>query len=320
MYIINKKVLTYQKEVVSMDEKLTSFKLKKIIGYNRNLLDKDIKRTITNSILTFPFMGKNNYKFSFVKCEIIASSIIIGYFIQEFKAELHKYNFDKTEEKIDAAPFEDVFFILLLDYGLCFIREKKFSDKNISMSLIHENFKIALSTIFKNNDLGNIDLEDFSLLNSKEDFIRTFRNKNIISLKVGALRGKKIPEDYKIFNPNFERDKVVRNFLNLSIEPLNENEYNTGNEGGLQKSKLAEIILVTGEPKKLVYYGSNRKQKIIMKDKCGPLFKLDINVDQPNKNKIIEQIDSVLSSIIRDDHSIKGKKQLKLKKWEEDEN
>lgn len=264
-----------------------SFKLKKMVGFDWASLNDTQRGDVIKHIFEFPLVGDVPNRFGFVKCEKINENQIYGYFTQELKEEKHRYDGQKKEEKYVDEPFEDFFFILLFDAGLCLLQSRKI--KNIYMPKIEESFTDALKRIFEEIGIGFYYLEDCSLKIGKDEFIRIFSTENILSLRVDSLKGTTIPEDFKIFNPEIEKDRIIRAFYNDDFKHLDEICSSTNRGGGLQKSKFSKIILNTGKPREIAFIGPNR-EKTIVRDKIGPSVSLDIDVESPKRRDIQREV------------------------------
>ena len=268
------------------------FKLKEMVGFDWDSLNDTQKEDIVKHIFEFPLLGNVSNRFGFVKCERITENRIYGYFTQELKEEKHRYDNQKKEEKYVDEPFEDFFFILLFDAGLCLLQSRKI--KNISMLTIEERFTEALKKIFKELGINFYYLEDCSLKIGKDEFIRIFNTENILSLRVNSLKGRTIPEEFKIFNPEIEKDRIIRAYHNDDFRHLDEISGSANHGGGLQESKFSKIILHTGEPREIGFIGPNR-EKTIVRDKIGPSVSLDIDVESPKRRDIQREVEKSFS-------------------------
>ncbi len=271
------------------------FKLKEMVGFDWDSLNDNQREDIIKHIFEFPLVGDVPNRFGFVKCERINENQIYGYFTQELEEGRHRYNDQKKEEKYIDIPFEDFFFILLFDDGLCLLQSRKI--KNISMPTVEERFAEALESVFKNLGVNFYHLMDCTLTIGKDEFIRIFNTENILSLKVDSLKGRTIPEDFKIFNPEAEKDSIVRAYFNDDFKHLDEFFGSTNRGGGLQESKLSKTILNTGEPRKMEYIGRDR-DIITVKNKIGPSVSLDIDVESPITKDIQAEVKKLFSKDI----------------------
>ena len=276
----------------------TPFKLKKMVGFDWDSLDARQREDLIKLIFEFPLMGEEPNRFGFVKCQRINESQIYGYFAQEVEVGRHRYNNQKKEEEHKDIYSEDFFFILLFDSGLCLLQSRKI--KEITIATIEERFTDVLKSIFEKVGATFYYLEDHSLKREKEDFIKIFSTENIVSLKVDSLKGRIIPEDFKIFNPELEKDRIIRAYLNDDFRYLDALSASTTRSGGLQGSKLSKTALNTGEPREIGFIGRNR-EKVIVKDKIGPSVSLDIDVEAPRTETIAKEVEKLSSKLsVRD--------------------
>jgi hypothetical protein len=282
----------------------TSFKLKAMVGFDWNSLDALQRENLVKLIFEFPLMEEAPNRFGFVKCQQINKSQIYGYFAQEVEVDRHRYNNQKHEEEHKDIYSEDFFFILLFDSGLCLLQSRKI--KEISIATIEEKFTDALKRIFEKIGATFYYLEDYSLKREKEDFIRIFTTENIISLKVDSLKGRIIPEDFKIFNPELEKDPIIRAYLNDEFRVVDALSPSTTQSGGLQRSKLSKAALITGEPREIEFIGP-KNEKITWKDKMGPSISLDIDVEAPRTKDIAREVEKLSSKLTVGDKKQKVK-------------
>ncbi|MCK5581471.1 MAG: hypothetical protein KAJ18_09400 [Candidatus Omnitrophica bacterium] len=270
-----------------------SFKLKKMMGFNWDILSDDQRDNTIKYIFNFPLEGDIPDRFGFVKCEEINKNQIYGYFTQEFEEEKHRYNNQKKEEKYVDQPFEDFFFIILFDEGLCLIQSRNI--KNVSMSKIEGVFTRALKSVFDEMGVEFYSLEDFSAEIGKDEFINIFNTENIISMEVDSLKGQSVPDHFKIFNPHVDKDAITRALFNDDFKRLDKTYLSTDNNGGLQDLKTSKIMLHTGNPKEIGYVGRDGG-KVIITDKFGPSVKLDIDIESPKINDVRKELDKIISN------------------------
>ena len=276
----------------------TPFKLKDMVGFDWDSLDALQRENLVKLIFEFPLMGEEPNRFGFVKCRRINESQIYGYFAQEVEVDRHRYNNQKIEKEHKDIYSEDFFFILLFNSGLCLLQSKKI--KEISIATIEERFTDVLKSIFEEVGATFYYLKDYSLKRKKEDFIRIFNTKNIISLKVDSLKGRIIPEDFKILNPEFEKDPIIRAYLNDDFRVVDTFSASTTRSGRLQGSMLSKAALITGEPREIEFIG-RENERIRWKDKVGPSIPLDIDVKAPRTENIAKEVEKLSSKLsVRD--------------------
>ena len=264
------------------------FKLKEMVGFDWNLLDDDQREEVIEHIFKYPLVGAMPNRFGFVKCKKVDENRICGSFTHAHEEKKHRYDDQKEEEKYIDDPFEDFFFILLFDAGLCLLQSRRVRD--LTMSMVEERFNEMLKRIFGDIGVDFKYLEDISFAVEKDEFIRIFNAENISYLRVGSLKGRTVPEDFKIFNPDFEKDSIYRAISNDEFTHIDELSTSANGGGGLQESKISKIALNTGEPKEIEYIGPG-KEKLIMKDMIGPSISLDIDIEPPKTRDIQREIE-----------------------------
>lgn len=278
-----------------MEDKPNSFRLKKIINFNWLELDNQCKLSIFKSFIEFPLQDKEPNQHGFVKCTRLEEDFLFGYFTHQSSAERHRYNSEKVEEIYEDTPFEDIFFIILFDLGYCLIQDRKFFDSTLKMSNVLKHFERDLELIFERVGISYYGLKDFTKLVSKEEFIKAFKDNNVLSLEIEELNGKQVPEDFKLANPHVDVDRIRRSMINESCETLNKLSISGTKKGGLQNSKLHEAFLRTGMPNRMEFLEIGKKYITVLIKKWGPIIKLEINVESPNEKQIKDEISKSFS-------------------------
>lgn len=267
------------------------FKLKEMVGFDWNLLDDGQREEVIEHIFKYPLVGIMPDRFGFVKCKKVDENRICGSFTHAHEEKKHRYDDQKEEKKYIDDPFEDFFFILLFDAGLCLLQSRRVRD--LSMSMVEERFNKMLKRIFGDIGVDFKYLEDISFTVGKDEFIRIFNTSNILYLRVGSLKGRTVPEDFKIFNPDFEKDSIYRAILNNEFTHIDELSTSADEGGGLQESKISKIALNTGDPREMEYIEQG-KEKLIMTGRVGPSISLDIDTESPKTREIQREIEKPL--------------------------
>lgn len=264
------------------------FKLKEMVGFDWDSLNDNQREEVIGYIFKYPLVGAMPNRFGFVKCKKIDENRICGSFTHAHEEKKHRYDDRKEEEKYIDDPFEDFFFILLFDAGLCLLQSRRVRD--LAMSMVEERFNETLKRIFGDIGVDFKYLEDISFAVGKDKFIRIFNTSNILYLKVDSLKGRTIPKDFKIFNPDVEKDSMTRAYWDDEFTHIDGLSTSANGGGGLQYSKTSKIALNTGEPKEMEYIEAG-KEKLIMKDRIGPSISLDIDIESPKTKDIRREIE-----------------------------
>lgn len=268
-----------------------TFRLKKIERFDWDQLTKTQKSVFFDSIINFPLTGSESERFGFVKCQEMRDEGIFGYFTNESYGSRHRYNSKKIEEPYIDTPFEDLFVIILARLDLCLIQNKKFPSLNLTMSQVYNKLDTAFEIVFKECGITYHGMDDLIAYVPKQKFIEIFDTCNVVSLKVGQLKGKSVPTDFKIFNPHVEKDEIVRGVLDDSFKTANYVKIEGTNSGGLQESKYHKAFLETGEPELLEFFDEKSSNKKLLSKQIGPTLKLDIDIESPKVQDIEKEID-----------------------------
>ncbi|MBN2488287.1 MAG: hypothetical protein JXA98_04605 [Methanosarcinaceae archaeon] len=303
---------------MSMVDQVT-FRLKKIEKFDWEQLTESQKKVFFGSIINFPLTGSEPNRFGFVKCQEMRDEGIFGYFTCESYGPRHRYNSKKVEEHYVDKPFEDLFVIVLARLGLCLIQNKKFPGLDLTMSKVYDKLDKAFEVVFKECDITYYGMDDLIAYVPKQKFIEIFDTCNVVSLKVGNLKGKAVPISFKIFNPHVEKNEIVRGMLDNSFKTVNTVKLEGTDAGGLQESKYHKAFLETGEPESLEFFDEKSNNKKILSKQIGPTLKLDIDAESPKVPDIEKEIDRHFSYSDLDFTNSKRKTvQTKVTTWDYD--
>lgn len=279
---------------VPMVDQVT-FRLKKIERFDWEQLTESQKNVFFDSIINFPLTDSEPNRFGFVKCQKMRDEGIFGYFTCESYGPRHRYDSKKVEERYVDKPFEDLFVIVLAKLGLCLIQNKKFPRLDLTMSKVYDKLDKAFELVFKESNAIYYGMDDLIAYVPKEKFIEIFDTCNIVSLKVGNLKGKSVPISFKIFNPHVEKNEIVRGMLDNSFKTVDNVRLEGTDAGGLQESKYHKAFLETGEPESLEFFDERSSNKKILSKQIGPTLKLDIDPESPKAQDIENEIDKHFS-------------------------
>lgn len=293
---------------------MAQFRLKEIKGPIWDKVTQEEGERIFRSLTEFPLKGQAPEQYGFVKCQKLSPDglRIFGYFTHQAELELHKYDEDKNEKRYKDSPFEDVLFILLLDQGLCLINSRRFKEKSLTMKKVFKNFESSLYVAFSNAQMPFKGMDDKKLFTKKEKFIEIFESQIIYDLEVEDLKNQKVPEDLKLYNPNFDKDEMAKNYLGEEFTTISSLEADTDGKSNLWDSTLAKAAIYTGKPVYIKFKDvtSNTIRKV--KRELGPSFGLNIDIESPDKDNIEKATEELFSK-----HEIEDAGQGKLSDFSE---
>ena len=123
---------------------------------------------------------------------------------------------------------------------------------------------------------GRIQYAKFNEERSKEEMIHVFTSFPITSIKVTELRGKSIPEEFKLFNPDFDKNLLYKQIFRDDASELDELEAQTdpNGNGDLRKTVLAKAAIQAGEPQviKAVVHNDEKTFRRKQPDKFSEYF------------------------------------------------
>lgn len=269
-----------------------SLLIKRLEGYEWDKIDNDCKTKIIEGFLHGGLQGQYpcQYLFTPDKFWRIDQNIIYGIFAQQCLEKFHKY--DQTGLRIaeHVEPFEDILFIIEFSKQWILLQNKKFpSEKKISMEEILINFGKALNTIFASADQYMIDIRETFKETDSSEFKKILKTHWVTYLKVSSLLGKTIPEDFRIFNPDYDKDKLFHQEFDKEWENIDKIILDAGggnNRGNLQKSKIANIAANTGTPE-LIEYVEDGKVTQMKSGKEKAKIKWTIKGEIPTKEEVV---------------------------------
>lgn len=277
-------------------KEVVRFRVYFIAGPDWESLPKSRRIDLGKSIAESPLFGKSPNRFGFAKVRYLRDDWVLGYFTQEFEAKRHKYDQSKHEHPYTDQPFEDSLTIVLLDQGLVFLQNRRFRDETISMTEVSQHFDFALRSIIRDSDLPYYGLEPYILKFDKAAFLHLFPANNVLSVSVKNLINQVVPDDFVFFNPEAEKDLIVREMMNSDLKSFDELSLSSSDKGpGLQKSKVAKMALTVGEPEEMTYREKKTRSIRTIRRQVGPTHSLEIDVDQPEAEAVREDLNRFFS-------------------------
>jgi hypothetical protein len=256
-------------------------------------LDPTALQAIASAISASPLYGKQPNRFGFTKIKSLTGQWVFGYFTQEFETERHKYDQEKQELPYTDQPFEDSIIILLLDQGIALIQSRRFRDETISMTDVTDHFSSALGTILGGLKLPYYGLDPYLVRYDKAAFIRLFQESQVVNVAVDSLLERSVPEDFVFFNPEVERNQIVRDLMNKEFKSLDQLSAAAPSEtAGLQKSKLAKLAITVGEPRELTVRDAKSGGLRTIRRQIGPTHTIEMDVEKV-------RVDSLRASLMR---------------------
>jgi len=254
------------------------------------------RAAIARSVAESPLFGKEPDRYGFAKVRRVKADWIIGFFTQEFKTRRHKYDDAKHEHPYTDEPFEDSLTILLLDQGIAFLQSRRFRDESISMGDVLQNFDRALRSILKPLEIPYYGLEPYIVKYDKEAFLRLFSTEYVLEVDVTSMLNRPVPEDFTFYNPEVEKNKIVKEFVTGEFHSLDELTARSTEDGaGLQSSKLAKVALTVGEPREITIKERGTRVLRTIRRQVGPTHTIELAPKEINPTAIARDLDRFFS-------------------------
>jgi len=181
--------------------------------------------------------------------------VIAGFFAHEDRRLGVQYDRDWHRENREAAEFEHLFFALVLDQAQVILQHKRVGREFVTINLptMRRAFFDLLGVVFQQAGLPSdrIAKQPFHEERQKDYLIQIFNAYSTTCVKIGELLGRRVPEDIKLFNPDIDKDSILRQVLNGDYQHVNELEARAGEtETGsdLREAKSIRAAMLTGEP------------------------------------------------------------------------
>jgi hypothetical protein len=183
------------------------------------------------------------------------NNIVGGYFAIQYSEEEFHYDKHKNLSKIQNHPFVRMLFVLFISSGKVLLQNTKFSRMDLTMPMALNLFKEALNSILidcKLYPVTNIELAPEEV--TKEDFITAFQKSDrVTKLIVFYPDGTNIPIDYIYYNPQKERNEIIRDSHTHDYANLKKVDLEASELGDVKKTHLRDIILA-GKPQIMNYF------------------------------------------------------------------
>lgn len=138
--------------------------------------------------------------------------IVGGYFAVQYNDDEFHYNKNKKLRKIHIYPFARMFFMFFARSGKCLLQNTRFVGLPLTYSEAKADFHIALNNVFEKSGLDKLSMLTFSRDETPAKYFRREYKKSsrVTRLKVTDPAKNRLPKDYIYYNPQIERNKIIR--------------------------------------------------------------------------------------------------------------
>lgn len=207
------------------------------------------KAYLVEQITTGGWQANGERRQGFLNCEI-SQDIVYGYYAQEGLLKIEQY--DEMQQRVpeESTSFERILIVFFLDAGILAIQNRRISGYvDLSGPNIRESAFKTLETLFREAGMvfdGRAKFEPYKQTYSKEELIEIFESKVVLKIQVNDLKNQSVPQDLKLFNPNFDADTFLKGVIDTDLGVTEQIEW-SGQD--VQRSKIARGLMHAGNPK-----------------------------------------------------------------------
>jgi hypothetical protein len=184
----------------------------------------------------------------FLNCETI-DNLVYGYFAQEGNLKIEQYDDNQIPKPgEEQESFERLLFLFFLEAGILVVQSIRISRYiDLTGTKLRLSLFDSLEIIFRQSGLifeGGANFERYRKKYTKEELLEIFETNSITRVVVDGLLDKKVPEDLKLFNPDFDADEFLKAVIEADLDNSDKVDW------------LGENIQTTKIPKGLIYAGN----------------------------------------------------------------
>lgn len=183
--------------------------------------------------------------------------IIAGFFAHEDRRLGVQYDEDWNREDREAAEFEHLFFALVLSQGQVILQRKRIGREFVTMNMrtMRREFFNLLGRVLQRAGFpsDHITREPFHEERRKDYLIQIFNTYPSTLIRVSNLLGRKVPEDVRLFNPDIDKDLILKQVLNGDYQHMDQLEAKAGETEGsdLRNATSIRAAMLAGDPREV---------------------------------------------------------------------
>jgi hypothetical protein len=229
--------------------------------------------------------ARDGRAFGFREFEEFEPDACAGYFAVESRLRYLRY--DETgspPERSEVQESERVLSIFLLREGRWLVHDRRFFRTDLTKALVRDLFLAALTWwSHRANIMPVTRLQPFQLSLTPDQMLERFiaERDRVLRVTVGELHGRRVPRDFRFFNPRFEFDEEEHDFLDDEFRVIDDIAFQAETSVDIRDSKLAQGVARTGD---LVEYAMEdpvgRRRQV--RRRVPPSFDIDLDLDDPS--------------------------------------
>ena len=227
--------------------------LKLIEGIAWDQITSEVKDKIWECIRSAGWHGDSPRRFGFVG-ERRINDVLGAFFELEYGLEIRQFDDEKNLSQKEEPCFERILVVLFVDKGWLLIQQKKFMHRQMMQSTMEHYLKEALKKVFYDCGMSTtFSLSDVRLEIRKERFLEIYEKHPVYRLKVRGLKDARLPPDQVYFNPEVDRNAILRESQEHDFRQLDSvtlEAYEPA-EGDLREVHFAQGAIKAGQPEEM---------------------------------------------------------------------
>lgn len=185
--------------------------LLEIIGPDWTSMNQTKTQCVIDQIKNMELLGEDGEMYGFVGAAN-SGNVVGGFFVIQFPAEFIEYDRRKERSLDRRNPFERIFFVFFPTSGKLLIQNHRFRVIPIHMNTAINRFQKALSATLQQCSIGFVlNFATPSVAISRSELIEIYnKSSRVERLSVTNPDGEQIPEDITYYNPERQRNNILR--------------------------------------------------------------------------------------------------------------
>jgi hypothetical protein len=236
-----------------------------------NCLTKTIHRTEE-------LFGQDPDLFGFVGTQRL-ENIVGGFLALQYETDEFHYSKRKQLSIRHNAPFARILFVIFAAKGKVILQNTKFVGLPLNMHIAWERFRGALNEV----------LSTCGLPRAIGEFERSTR---VVRLVVTDLAAGRIPPDFVYYNPQRERNPIIRDSHGHDYDQLKKVDLTAKASADLRETHLRDMIYAS-RPTYMVYYAGTEERHLRRKAPPKLEFYFDTVTPQVTEEQLVEVVERV---------------------------
>jgi hypothetical protein len=253
-----------------------------ITGIDWDGVTEDHVSCIIRAIHEMELMDERGELFGFVGTADI-DSVVGGFFVVQFPTEFLSYDRDRTAQRQRTTPAERVFFLVLLKAGRVLLQNRRFQVLPIDMSIVQRRLTESLRHVLQRCGIGPlVSLVETRIRVSRDRLIETYRSSNRVTrLQVHNPNPGLIPEDFVYYNPQRQRNRILRDSRLHDYPKLREIDLAAKRHEDLRDTHLGQdLVHATPERARFILeFEDEESRHRVLRRLVRPKFEFHIDMD-----------------------------------------